>query len=411
MMGMMGGGGTDARVSSEDIDKLGKLLELSGDQKDAAKMLFEGYLESHQKKSKDMRDLSEKAREEFRESRDPTVFQELGEKTMKFREESTAAEKGLWNDVKSILTAQQAQQWPGFERTRRREAAGNGFSPFSVSGERADIIKILDKIDVSDELKTQLAPVLTAYEEELDLALIKRNDLQEKSEGQGRTLLRGFGGGGMDEDSMAKAEKIIEENRESMVKVRDVHKRYASQVEGVLPPEQGEKFRAEFKKASYPQIYRERNTSRMLTAVEKFEDLTADQKSSLIAVKETYNRESAALAQRSEAAQEEQEKNFSLRRMMEGGFGGFGGQGSDTMRELGEQRRALEDSTFNKIKAMLTPEQVANLPERQNDGGAGGAGNRRNNRPADASNDGGNAAPGAGGGQRRMRPQAQPEPK
>ena len=147
----------------------------------------------------------------------------------------------------------------------------------------------------------------------------------------------------------------------------------------------------------------------MLTSVEKFEDLTADQKSSLIAVKETYNREAAALAQRGEAAQEEQEKNFSLRKMMEGGFGG---QGSDTMRELGEQRRALEDSTFNKIKAMLTPEQVANLPERQNDGGGGaGNGGNRRNRPADAGNDGGNAAPAAGGGQRRMRPQAQPEPK
>ena len=410
MMGRGGGGGLDARVNSEDIDKLGKMLELTGEQKDAAKMLFEGYLESHQKKSKDMRDLQEKAREDFRESRDPAVFQEVGEKMMKFREETLSTEKGLWSDVKSILTAEQSQSWPMFERNRRREAAATGFSPFQVSGERADLIKILDRIDVSAETKTQLAPVLTAYEEELDVALVKRNDLQEKSEGQGRNLFRGFGGGGMDEESLTKMEKMVEENRESMMRVRDVHKRYASQVEGLLPTEQSEKFKYEFKRASYPQIYRERYTTRMIDSVEKFEDLTADQKSSVVAIKETYANESAALAKRGEAAQDEQEKNFSIRKMMEGGMFGGGGQGNETMRELGDQRRALEDSTYNKIKATLTPEQVAKLPERPANGGDAG-GNRRGGGPG-GQGAGGDTGGGTGaGGQRRARPQGQPEPK
>jgi len=414
MMGMGGGGGMDARVNSEDIDKLGKMLDLAGEQKDAAKMLFEGYLESHQKKSKDMRDVQEKAREDFRESRDPSVFQEMGEKMAKFREETMAAEKGLWSDVKSILTAEQSQMWPTFERSRRREAAATGFTPFQVSGERADVIKILDRIDISAETKTQLEPVLTAYEEELDVALVKRNDLQEKSEGQGRNLFRGFGGGGMDEESMTKIEKLVEENRESMMRVRDVHKRYASQVEGLLPTEQAEKFKYEFKRASYPQIYRERYTTRMIDSVEKFEDLSAEQKSSLIAIKETYANESAALAKRGEAAQDEQEKNFSFRKMMEGGMFG-GGQGNDTMRELGEQRRALEDSTYNKVKSTLTPEQVSKLPERPANGGdgGGGGGNRRAGGAAGGQG-GGNDANGGGagaGGQRRARPQGQPEPK
>ena len=200
---------------------------------------------------------------------------------------------------------------------------------------------------------------------------------------------------------------MIQENRESMIRVRDIHKRYAQQVEGSLTGEMAEKFKMEFKRASFPAIYRERQTGRVIGAAEKFEDLSADQKSSLAAIKETYNRDAAALAQRAETAQIEQENSFSFRKMMEGGMFGGGGQANDGMREMAEQRRTLEDATYDKIKALLSPEQVAKLPERRDEGGRGGdgGGQQRMNRNRNRDEGGDNAQPG-----RRTRPQGETPP-
>ncbi len=371
MMGGGGRGGTDAKVTSEDIEKLTKQLNLSPEQHDAAKMLFDGYLEAHQKKAQQMSDAVEKIRADVRETSDNSLWQDLGDKMQKFQTEATDAEKGLWTDVKSLLTTEQAASWAGFERSRRREQSGP--SPMSVSGERADVIKIIEKIKLPDADMGKLAPVISAYEEELDAAIVKRNDLADKSQPQIRALFRSFP---PDDESMTKMDKIVAETREAMIRVSNVNKRYAQQVEGLLAPEQAELFRTEFKKASFPQIYRERYITRAFDALDKLDTLTDEQKSSIAAVKDTYSRESTALAQKGETLTIEQEKDFSFRKMMQGGFGGGG---NDAMRDLGDQRTTLEDTTYNKIKAVLTPEQLAKLPERNADNG----GRRARGTPAD----------------------------
>jgi len=365
--GMMMGGGQmmEPGVSSEQLKKWAAKLNLTPDQQDAAKALFDGYFADHQARAEKMRDAMESARDAFRESRDPSVFQEMGEKMRVFREQGQKAEKGFMDDVKSLLTPEQEPAWASVERAKRRDA-GMRRTPFGVSGERADLIAIVEKLELAEEVHAAVAPTLDSYEQDLDREIVKRDELRQQAEGQGQqifAIMRGDGGG-----DMAAMEKMIKENREAMVRVRDVNRRYARQIESLLPAEVAPTFAMEFKKASFPDIYRERYAARVIAAAEKM-DLTEEQRNSIEAIRDGYTRDTDSLNKQNEAAIEEMEANFSLQNMM--GGGGPGGFRNEKMQELRTQRENVENTAVKKVQDLLTPEQKAKLPERRGDGEGG----------------------------------------
>ncbi len=356
----MGGGQMlDPAINSEQLEKFSGMLKLSDDQHDAAKALFDGYFQSHQARAEKMRTVMEDARETFRESRDPSVFQEMGEKMRAFREESQKAEKGFMDDVKSLLTPEQEPAFASVERARRREA-GMRRNPMSVSGERADLIAIVEKLKLPEEAHAGLVPVLDSYEQDLDRELVKRDELREKAEGQQQQIfaaMRGDGGG-----DMAAIEKMIKENREAMMRVREVNRKYARQIESLLPADSAPTFALEFKKASFPDIYRDRYAARVIAAAEKME-LTEEQRNGIAAVRDSYTRDSDGLNKQNEAATEEREANFTLQNMM-----GGGGMNTERMQELRQQRENIENTAVKKVQDLLTAEQKAKLPERREGG-------------------------------------------
>lgn len=357
-----GGGMFEPRVTSDQLGRYATMLNLTPDQLEAAKALHEGYFAAHQEKAGKMREMMESAREQFRENRDPSVFQEMGTKMTEYRQQADAAEKAFMDDVKSLLTDEQSAKWPVLERTRRRE---NTLTRGFVSGERADVIRLVDGLKLSEEQRASLAPVLESYELDLDRELVKRNELQEQAMGQAGGMMQAFRQGG----DMAAAEKMITEGREASVRVRDVNRRYAKQVEAMLPEDKASEFNLAFKRESFPQIYRQRYAQQVLTAATTMESLTAEQQEGLAAIKDTYTRESGTLALKAEAAIEQQEQNFSIQGMMQRGF-----QEDPAIVEARNARNKLEEDTIAKVRALLTPEQIAKLPERRAEGGRGGEG-------------------------------------
>ncbi|MGD9689254.1 MAG: hypothetical protein AB7K52_00105 [Phycisphaerales bacterium] len=385
-----GGGGMEPAVTSEQLEKYAQMLRLGPDQHDAAKALFDGYFAAHQARATKAREAAEAAREEFRESRDPSVFQEMGEKMRAFREEGQKAEKQLFDDIKSVLNPDQMDAWTKVERAHRRES-GMRRSPFSVAGERADVIVLVERLELDEQARASLQPVLDTYAEELDREIVKRDELREKSEGVGQQAFRMFRPGAeQDPAAMAEVEKSIKENREAMMRVRDVNRKYARQLESMLPPEASARFSKDFKRASFPDIYREQFASRVIAAAEKME-LSNEAMDSLRAIRESYERDSAALSARAETVQEETEANFTLAGMM-------GGRNNEKMQELRTERRNIEDTAIKKVHGLLTPEQIAKLPERREEDGRG---DRMQRRQRDGNQDGNR--------QRRGRQGDQPE--
>ena len=372
MFGGMGGGADmDARINSDALARYSKTLNLTPDQADAAKALYEGYLSAHQAKAEVFRNAMEKAREDFRDSRDPSVFQDLAPKATEFSQGASKAEKGFMDDLKSLLDDKQAANWPTVERAQRREVS---MKRGLMSGERPDLVKIVDKLDLPTDAKATVMPVLDTYEQDMDRELAKRDEFADKMREQ-----MAANGGGMrnftSPEGMAQMDEMIKQGREYATKVRDVNRRYAKQIESMLPEPQSLSFANTFHKESFPDIYRERYAQKVVESAGKMEGVAPDAAASIQSIADQYTRETAAINAKAEVLTQQQEENFSISNMM----ARMGGGGDPAQRELRTQRDELENSTVKKVKELLTPEQQAKLPERRaEDRGPGGPGGRGN---------------------------------
>jgi hypothetical protein len=400
--GMFGGGRAmfDPSVSTEDMDKYGKVLNLSKAQQTAVKALHDSFVQDYTTAAEKVRDEMDAIREDARE--DPSRFQEIGELMTKFRTKRADMEKAFFTDVKTTLTPEQATQWPAIERMRRRETSMNRGM---MSGERVDLIKIVEGLKLSAEQKKGVDPVLEQYSVDLDRELVARNDYQDKMQGQMRDMF------GPNADQ-SKAEKMLTDGRAIANKLRDVNKRYSRQVENALPDEASKtKFQSEVRRESYPQIYRQSRSTRQIDEALALKSLSAEQKASIEGIKSGLDRDVSGVNQKMETAYEQREQSLTASDIMGrfggGGGGGPGGRGrggfgmvdSEELTTLRDQRDDLEKAAVDKVMAILNEEQKADMPQQRQRGGGNGDANGNGGGGRGGDNGGNN-----GGGRRGGRP-------
>ncbi len=407
----MGGGGRGMQgmgITSQELDGFGKILNLTPDQSKAAKELLDGHLAEYQTQADEARKQFDALRQEAQDAGDFEVMRTKGPAIWtKLTDSRKKIEKEFMGDLKTLLTPEQVKAWPKVEMAQRREAARSGSFGPGVSGERVSLFAVVEKLELPKDAQSQVTAVLDAYEVEFDRELTKRTEITEKATA---AITKAMQDGGMEAMQSPEIQKFFTEGREQAFKVRDVNRKYARQIESLLPTDKAEAFGKEFRKESFPLVYRSRYASQALTAAAKFDDLDASQKESLKALTETYTRESSTLNKSTEEATEKQEREFNPATMMQRfGGGGGGNNADDPMQALRTQRRDLETKTVDSLKALLTEAQRAKLPaENANNGGQGG--NRRQNNNGAGNNNGNNNAPANNGGnnQRRQRPNRNP---
>ncbi len=354
--GMMGGM-TGPAVSARQVEKYNQMLGLSAEQKAAVKMLYDGYAEQARETGEKVRTQMEGMRDQMRDADDRGAMMEKMQASMReVRATRKAQDDGFTSDVKSLLTPEQIEKWPTVERMQRRESSmRRGF----VSGERVDLTTLLEDPKLSDEGKKAAREVAAQYEEELDRELIKRNKWQERQmEEMGAMRQNG---------DMEAIQKMIEEGRAMNVKVRDVNRKYAKAIENALPEGDRQAFAASFKAASFPDVYRTTPTTEALKAADSMKDLSPDQQEGVKQLMTSYEKSLNAANDKLAAAVEEQEMQFDITQMGRG-------RGQDEDSPVGTQRRARRDldrTTLDSLKKILTPEQAAKLPKRDDEGGRG----------------------------------------
>lgn len=348
MMGGFGGGQMfEPGVSTRDLDRYAEFLAMNGEQKEAAGALLEGYQAEFDRAAKSMREATEAAREEFRDTRDFTVWEDLRPKMEEFQAKRKEMENALLKDVKELMTDEQASKWPQLERLRRRETTlRRGF----MSGETVDVVRLAEDSKWPAEVKEQVSVVLAQYEVDLDRVLIERNEQFEAGMGQGMALFR--------QGDMAGVNELFNKAREAAIKVRDVNRRYARLVEGMLAEDARAKFAREFKERSFPRVYRESHALRSIDAAAAFDDVTAEQKAAIAEMRAAYVREADAVNEKWAKAIEENELTITPMELM-------GGGGGPALREGRTARREAEQKALEKLKGILTEEQVKRLPERR----------------------------------------------
>lgn len=390
-MGPMGGFAQDMftpGVDRRDLERYESILQLTREQQDTVRALFEGYNEEFRAAASKAREKMDAAREAARESGDRSAFQGMRGMFQELRTQRNAMEQAFFTDVQAVLTPQQQERWPVVERVRRRErTVQRGL----MSGERVDVIRIVEGQKLPADTKAALGPVLEQYEAELDKALIDRNKVYDEGLARMGDLFDRE-----DRDAArAEAQKQMDTARQASVRVRDINRRYARQVQQMLPEAAQWEFEREVKRASFPFVYREARVSRELSAAKGFGDLDEGQREGLAALNESYQRDFAALNDQLARATEEAEETITADRVfrarrdeMDDGPAG----------DLWRKRRELERATGESLRKLLRPEQVERLPKPERDE-PNDDGPRRFRRQAEDGGEG-DARPQRGGGGR-----------
>lgn len=338
----------DPSITSRDLDRLAEKLSLTPDQKAAARDLLEGFQAQYQDMATTLREAFDAARQEFQETRDPNVWRDVQKIAEKAQGKIKSMEAAFFTDLKSVLDAAQTEKLPEFERSRKREKSlAQGF----LSGETVDVVRLAEDVKLSPESRATIEPVLKQYELEIEKPLAERDELYQSGMSQGMQL---FQTGQLD-----KMADMFNKARDAGMKVRDINRKYARQVEGLLPEGERAAFSAEFLERSFPRVYRASYATSAINTAKNLKDLTPEQKTEIEAIAETYRRESAPINEKWTAAIEQSEKTRTIMQMF------AGGGTSEEIQNAQKARRELDDNTLDKLRAVLTESQAAKLPEKQ----------------------------------------------
>lgn len=301
-----------------------------------------------------------------------------------WRVQKDTMRKGFIDGLKATLSDDQLALWPAFERFLTREKT---LPRARLAGEGTNLILVLDNLELPPAAFEKVEPMLDDYEVRLDEALRSRNDYLFQSTGK---MFKALEQGDADE-----ANRILERQVAYRTAVRDVNDEYRTAFVAAL----GEMPEARVLEdailaEAYERVYRPTNTRRAFDAVLAMEGVDPGVLESIVALDQSYvvelsglNRQLYETVRKEEPARTTREAqrfvgfvtaamsgDFSAMGM--GGGGGMfgrGDEGPDPVREAFDKRETVENSYMDRLKALLTPEQVEALPKPQR-GGRGGPG-------------------------------------
>jgi hypothetical protein len=299
---------------------------------------------------------------------------------LEWRRQRDALKTELETNLQSILTEDQMENWPDFERTLRRQKT---LPQGRLSGESVDLILLLRDLDLDAKTSAALEPVVEEYTFALDRALAARNEALEPGWDE---IFQAMRAGDVD-----RAVALAGDGSKLRISVRRVNEQYAETIAGVIAEtaseELAEEFRSDYKRRAYPRIFRPTGTQRAFRTAKEIEYLEEEVLVAILALEETYLTELAAKNRLLVQATREYEPEQG-QRWMRWGAARMAGERpqrvreEDPIREAFAERTELDQKYRNRLEDLLTPEQVGMLPQRRQQGegrrgdrfGFGGAG-------------------------------------
>ena len=353
------------RVRRSEIRTFAAILKLDEEQTKAAEGLYDGYSHASRGLSSELESKMRAAQEKVQDTGDfRSIGVEMARVGKDFNEKSRTLEKGLMDDLRALLTPDQDAQWVRVERARRRSA---GMRMGIVAGHNVDLLDIVSDIGADRDPSPDLTDTLGRYEMEIDRGVQAFKKIEEDQEQQADNLDEMFDPAKMQE-MMQKGLATLKEASQIAKGMRDVNRQYARLIVPLLPEQHRARFDEEFKRRSFPRVYRAPYVVKALDSAAKFDDLTPDQRTALNEIREGYSRDAAGANNRwAEAIDARDEKTGGpLLAMMSGVMGGGAAAGTDVS-EASTARRELDDRYKDRLRTALTQEQRDRLPEEVRD--------------------------------------------
>jgi hypothetical protein len=355
--GMMGGGRfLDPPVDSKEIDSLVKMMALDTDTESAVRDLFSAFQGQFDSARAKLQEIFRLAQEEAQRNQDQSVWLDAQKKAIEYYGHQMKLRDVLFEDIKLLLSSEQTEKWPAFERLHRRSHlldTGQNIIP----GSSVDLFRLLDdtKKDAADETAPEVTDTLTRYEIELDRLLIESRDLQNAQLEKTQKMMEE---GGNFMANMGEWEKMFDEGRALQVKIREVNTKYGRQIAGMLPDDRRAEFDAEFNRRANPRVYAKNYVDGAFETASGLESLTPEQKTELTTIHEEYEREAAPIRAKWDELLVDFQTKVKLMEMFSGA------QGNAEAKAQEQAKKELDERYYTRIRSILTEEQVQALPER-----------------------------------------------
>ncbi|MHC4948310.1 MAG: hypothetical protein ACYTG1_08615 [Planctomycetota bacterium] len=278
------------------------------------------------------------------------------------------------NDLMAILSEPQTESWPAFDRTLRRVKTLNRGR---YAGESVDLLRIVRDIGVGEDERFLLEDTLEAYAIDLDRALVERNEELDAARQQ---RLEAMSLGDTD-----RVKALIAGETDKRLAVRGVNERYrdeiAARLADEMPGDLAAAFREEYDLRAYPRIFRASRMARSFDAVREMEGLDEETREAIGLLEVAYVSEVGPANRRLVSLTRSEEPKQSVARMsrwIDRMNGVEAERPADPLREAFDERTKMEIRYREQLEAMLTEEQIAELPppprEREGRGGPWGEG-------------------------------------
>ena len=277
----------------------------------------------------------------------------------KWRKERGVLDRQVMDEIKSSLKVDQAAKWESFERFMRREKL---LSRGRLSGENVNLFAVLDEAGLTKEQIASIASILDEYELRLDEALKKRSEFLGQNEGKVMTAIQ---------NSDAKSlEELASKGVDLRNAVRNVNEQYRTTIAGVLPPEEAKRFTQAALASGFARVYRPTRAERAFEKALSLADLSPD---TLAAISEMQiammtelvgmNEKIAQTIRKAEPVRLKEEAVRSAGLLNGGASRMFGRNDPDIADEMLSKRGDMTDKYVERLKALLTAEQIALLPK------------------------------------------------
>lgn len=353
-MGM--NGQFDIPLTSQDVDRMTKLLKLSDDQASQVKDLYQSFQQEFTAQQKQIQEQMQEIQQEYMENRDPSVFQDITRKMVDFQQATEKQQKAMYADIQLLLDEKQLADWPRFERRVKRHQIFRQVSQANiVSGAGVDLVTVVEDQKLEGDQAAAIASELDQYETEMDRVVTAQKKLQDEQTKEYMDNMEQYS------DFMAnmdKFEKMFADSRGLMVQVRDINTKYSRQIAALMSEEARPKFEQAFNEGALPQVYRPSYVSKAFTTASGMEDLTAEQKTQVNELKATYERELAAANDKWAAAIRDWEVGMKMTDFWQAG------SRPQELKDAQAARKDLDTRTYEKLGALMTDEQREKLPKK-----------------------------------------------
>lgn len=331
------------------IEKAKRLLDLDDDQFEIVKDLYDGYRAAYRTL---VEDTDARCRQAYQKARDDGNWGEAEAKCHEMMKKTLASLEKLddtfTNDLRSILSGNQLAKFDEFARTKRRESTRH---TSMLSGEGADPIDILHALRINPDKLTDFSVAEGEYAEALDRQIITRSQIWKT---------------GYDAYLAGDEWKRIRDDYPKLYvvskQIRDLNRKFSRQIAEMLGDEDRARFEDEFKKRSYPQVYKESVIAKRLKAARRVEGLTESQKDQLTNLERSYDRDAETINARWRS---------SLDRVQDlivaSASRSWNSSEAQDVREVVDERVKLDKKYLDRIDAVLTEAQVGTLPATSRD--------------------------------------------